>query len=39
MARDARLVKHFFSLDSAEKHFDMHEGNEQMSRDSTEFVY
>lgn len=30
MAKDARSVKHFFSLDGVETHFDVHEGDEQM---------
>lgn len=39
MAKDASFVKHFFSLDSVETQFDVHEGDEQMSGDSTEFIY
>lgn len=39
MAKDARFVKRFFSLDSVETQFDVHEGEEQISGDSSEFIY
>lgn len=39
MAKDARFVKHFFTLDNVETHFDVHGGSEQTSGDRTEFIY